>query len=88
MLTMTKKAQLQKNLKLTEKLAKYLVDNPTVTKSIPSNASYVFHSVKDKKLNKANEAIIKSLLSKGTTVVKVKETKDQDAPWQFTPLTP
>lgn len=83
---MTKKIQLQKNLMLSEKLAAYILDNPSVTKGIPSNASYVFYIAKDKKLNQANEAIIKSLLNQGTAVVKAQETQNTKTPWKLTPV--
>ncbi len=85
---MTKKIQLKKNLKLTEKLATYIIDNPSVTKGIPSNASYVFYSATDKKLNKTNDAIIKSLLNQGTAVVKAQETQNTKIPWKLTPVSP
>lgn len=81
---MTKKIQLQENLKLSEKLAAYIVDNPSVTKGIPSNASYVFYSATDKALNRANDAIIKSLLNQGTAVVKAQENQNTKTHWKLT----
>ncbi|KKU23221.1 MAG: hypothetical protein UX34_C0014G0012 [Candidatus Woesebacteria bacterium GW2011_GWF1_46_13] len=38
---MGKAKQLEKNLRLSEKLAEYIVSNPVATKNIPSGASFV-----------------------------------------------
>ena len=83
---MTKKKLIQKNIELSEKLASYILDNPSVIKGLPSNASYVFFSGSDKKLNAANSDIIKSLLSQGTAVIKAEETHNTITPWKLTPL--
>jgi len=84
---MTKTKQLQKNLKLSQKLASYILSNPVVTKGLPGNASYVFFSSTDKKLNSANNEITKSLLIQGTAVIRAEETSNQKNPWKLTPLT-
>ena len=74
---MSKKKQIEKNLKLTTKLAKYISDHPEATKKIPSGTSYVAFSVKDKKLNALNAKLIKTLISKGQKVVKAIETSSK-----------
>lgn len=85
---MTKTKQIQKNLNLSQKLASYILSNPMATKGLPSNASYVFFSPTDKKLNEANNEITKSLLIQGTAVIKAEETSSQKNPWKLTPLAP
>lgn len=83
---MSKKQQLDKNMKLTVKLADFIASHPEANKAIPSGASIVPFSVSDNVLNRMNEKIIPGLKEEGKTVVKAKETKDNKNPWQFVTL--
>jgi hypothetical protein len=47
---MSTKTQAEKNLKLSEKLADFLVSNPEVSKKLPDDASFVTFSAEDKNL--------------------------------------
>ncbi len=84
---MSTKTQTEKNLKLSEKLANFIVSHPEITSKLPDNASFVFFSAKDKSLNEVNKGLIKGLLEEGKKVVKAEETKDKKNPWRFTPIT-
>lgn len=84
---MSKKQQIDKNLKLSGELAQFLVENPYLFDKLPKNASFVVFSSKDNKLNKVNEKLLESLLDEGKEVVKVEETNDNNNPWKFTPIT-
>ncbi len=83
---MSKNQQITKNIKLSEKLAEYIANNPNQVKRFPVNVSYVTFSSRDEKLNSVNEQLIKSLKSEGKKVIKAQETVDNDTPWKFTPL--
>ena len=83
---MSKKSQMTKNIKLSNDLSRYIVNNPQVLVGLPSNASVVAFSKDDESLNKANNTIIKSLLNEGTVVVKAQETNKDKNPWEFTPV--
>ncbi|MDP2671925.1 MAG: hypothetical protein Q8O68_00250 [Candidatus Daviesbacteria bacterium] len=80
---MSKKQQLDKNMKLTVKLADFIASHPEVNKSIPSGASIVPFSASDNVLNKMNENLIPGLKEEGKIVVKAKETKNKKEPWEF-----
>ena len=81
---MTKRAITKKNLQLTGKLMKYLVDHPEVDDKLPDDASFVLFTHADKKLNAINAKLAQSLAQSGTAVVKAMETKDKQHPWKFT----
>lgn len=80
---MSKKQQAEKNLKLSVKLADFIVDHPN---AIISDASVVPFSAGDQKLNRANEGLVEELLEEGKPVVKAQETKDSKTPWNFIPV--
>lgn len=82
---MTKKKQVEKNIKLSEELANYIVGKNV---SLPKNQNYDFvaFSVTDQKLNKANEKLVKSLIAEGKKVVKAQQTTNKKNPWNFTIL--
>lgn len=82
---MSKAKQLEKNLRLSEKLAEYIVANPVATKNIPRGVSFVVFSAADEKLNKLNKGLVNSLKSEGKKVVRVTEKKDKKNPWIFSP---
>ena len=80
---MTKIAQLQKNIKLSGKLANYLASNPSVIQNSSKSTSFVPFSATDKLLNVANKKIVKGLQSEGKKVIEANETKDKNNPWVF-----
>ncbi len=80
---MSKKKQLEKNIKLSTKFTSYVENKPDVANEISSSSQYVVLSADDKELNEMNEGIIKSLLKQGKKVVKVQETKNPKFPWEL-----
>lgn len=80
---MGKAKQLEKNIKLSEKLAEYLASNPDAAGKIPRGASFVVFSSKDKALNRINRKLVESLKSEGKRVVEAREQKDRKNPWSF-----
>ena len=80
---MSKKKQLEKNIKLSTKFTSYVENEPDVANKISSSSQYVVLSADDKELNKMNEGIIESLLKQGKKVVKVQETKNSKVPWEL-----
>lgn len=70
---MSKNQQIEKNFKLTSKLAEYLSVHPEMTKDVPSGSSYVVFSITDKKLNSLNSRLMDNLVKKGQQVVKAVE---------------
>lgn len=85
---MSKKQQLDKNMKLTAKLADFIASHPEVNKTIPSGASIVPFSFSDSILNRMNEKLIPGLREEGKKVVKAEETKNSKEPWRFTAVSP
>ncbi len=83
---MSKKQQLDKNMRLTAKLADFITSHPEVNKSIPSGVSIVPFSASDDILNKMNEKLIPCLIEEGKKVVKAEETKNSKQPWKFITL--
>lgn len=83
---MSKKKQIDKNIKLSEKLATFIAENPDLYQDLPSHASFVVFSLRDKELNKINQKLIQSLLQEGKQVVKAEETEDKSKPWKFIPV--
>jgi hypothetical protein len=84
---MSTKTQAEKNLKLSGKLADFLVSHPEVSKKLPDDASFVTFSVDDKNLNEINKKLIKELLEEGKQVVAAQETNNEKQPWEFSPIT-
>ena len=84
---MSTKTQAEKNLKLSSKLADFLVSHPEVSKKLPDDASFVTFSAGDKKLNEVNQELIKELLDEGKHVVKAQEIKSDTNSWEFFPVT-
>ncbi|KKT67641.1 MAG: hypothetical protein UX25_C0037G0002 [Candidatus Woesebacteria bacterium GW2011_GWC2_45_9] len=80
---MGKAKQLEKNIKLSEKLAEYIASTPSAVKNIPAGASFVVFSSKDEELNKLNSKLVVSLKSEGKKVVKATEEKNKKTPWSF-----
>ena len=85
---MSQKQQVTKNLDLSEKLADYLVQNPTAASKLPKKASFVTFSAKDKELNEKNEEIVNKLNEQGKTVIKAQETNNDSRPWVLTRVAP
>jgi hypothetical protein len=83
---MNTKTQTEKNLKLSEKLADFLVSHPEVSKALPDDASFVTFSAEDTQLNETNDELIKELLEEGKHVVKAQETNNEKKPWEFSPI--
>ena len=83
---MSKKKQLEKNIKLSTEFTSYVENKPDVASKISSSSQYVVLSADDKELNEMNESIIESLLKQGKKVVKVQETKDPKMPWKLTQI--
>jgi Family of unknown function (DUF5647) len=83
---MSTKTQTEKNLKLSEKLADFLVSHPEVSKTLPDDASFVTFSAEDSQLNETNEKLIQELLEEGRHVVKAQETTNKQHPWEFSPV--
>jgi hypothetical protein len=83
---MNTKTQAEKNLKLSGKLADFLVSHPEVSKKLPDEASFVTFSVDDKNLNEINKKLIKELLEEGKQVVKAQETNNEKQPWEFSAI--
>lgn len=80
---MGKLKQLEKNVKLSEKLADYLAANPNVMKDFPSGSSFVAFSSSDEELNKFNEKLVTSLKKEGKKVIEAKEKSNKTKPWSF-----
>lgn len=80
---MSKAKQLEKNAKLSEKLAEYIASNPSSVKKVPDGASFVVFSYSDAELNKVNRKLVKSLKDEGNDVIKAEESDDKKEPWTF-----
>lgn len=83
---MSTKKQVEKNIRLSSKVASYIVSNPNVVKKVPANSTYVVFSANDPELNKKNEQLLSSLKKEGKKVIKVIETKNKTNPWNFITL--
>lgn len=83
---MTKTKQLDKNIELSDKLAKFIIKHPQALRDIPDDASLIFFSASDQTLNKANEQLLASLKKSKQPIVRAQETGNKDAPWIFTPV--
>jgi len=81
---MPTKVQINKNLKLSEKLLDYLANNPRM--NARGGASYIIITQKDSELNKMNLGLVKSLKKEGKKVIKALETNDELNPWKFSSI--
>lgn len=81
---MSKKAQTSKNITLTHKLIKYLMTGKNIP-SLPKDVSFVPFSKTDKKLNQANQELLKALLKDEKPVVIAEEPKTSKDSWSITP---
>lgn len=81
---MSKYIQINKNLKLSEKLANYITKN-NITFPYKKTSLIVF-SKKDEELNKLNTELVGSLLKEGRKVLKAQEKNNNT--WEFTAINP
>lgn len=77
--------QTSKNIDLTHKLIKYLVNGKNVP-DLPQDVSFVPFSNTDKRLNKANGDLLEALLKEDKLVVKAEEPKTKNESWKITPV--
>lgn len=77
---MPTKLQIDKNLKLSEKLLDYLTDNP---QEHEKNVSYIVITKEDNDLNNENLSMAKNLIKSGRKVIKAIETNSKSTPWKF-----
>jgi Family of unknown function (DUF5647) len=84
---MSTKTQTEKNLKLSEALADFIISHPEVSKTLPDDASFVTFSAEDTKLNETNEQLIQEFLEEGKHVIKAQQTHNTAKPWNFSPVT-
>jgi len=78
---MPTKTQINKNLKLSEKLLDYLSKNPHQIND--ENVSYIVLTKEDEELNKLNLGMAKSLVKEGKKVIKAIQTDKKSTPWKF-----
>lgn len=81
---MSKKVQTAKNIDLTHKLIEYLVKGKNIP-DLPGDVSFVPFSKTDKKLNQANEELLR-IISKDKPVAIAEEPLNNNAPWVITPV--
>lgn len=82
---MSNKMQTSKNIDLTQKLMKYLVNGKNVPE-LPQDVSFVPFSNTDKKLNNANEELLKIVSTEDKPVVIAQEPKSNKDSWKITPV--
>lgn len=82
---MTKRDQLDKNVKLSESLANYIAKKPESLAKYQGH-SYVLFTKDDAELNKMNKKLVNDLVDEGKKVVKATKTKNRDNPWTFEPV--
>lgn len=82
---MSTKSQTTKNIDLIYKLMEYLLKARDVPK-LPKDVSFVPFSKGDKRLNRANEELLKNLTKEGKPVVKAEELTDSKQGWKITPI--
>lgn len=82
---MSSKMQTSKNIDLTQKLMKYLVNGKNVPE-LPQDVSFVPFSQTDKKLNGANEELLEALSKGDKPVVIAEEPKNNKDNWKITPV--
>ena len=82
---MSKKIQTSKNIDLTQKLIEYLVKGKNVHE-LPDNVSFVQFSKSDKKLNEANEELLKNISNEDKPVAIAEEPKNKKDSWIITPV--
>ena len=79
---MSAKKQTDKNIALSEKLIKYLVNGQNVPE-LPQDVSFVPFSKTDTKLNKANQELLESLSKDEKPVVIAKEPQINKGSWEL-----
>ncbi|MBI4058848.1 hypothetical protein HY404_01255 [Candidatus Microgenomates bacterium] len=79
------KTQTAKNIELTHKLIEYLLRGKNVP-DLPEDVSFVPFSKTDKKLNKENDKLLKSIYQEGKRVAKAEESKTSKGSWEITPV--
>lgn len=79
---MSSKKQFEKNVKLSEDVANYLVDNPDYLIKY-GNSSFIVFTKSDKDLNNMNQDLLLDLLDEGKKVVVVTQTSKKSNPWKF-----
>lgn len=82
---MSNKMQTSKNIDLTQKLMKYLVNGKNVPE-LPQDVSFVPFSNTDKKLNNVNEELLKIVSAEDKPVVIAQEPKSNKDSWKITPV--
>ena len=82
---MSKKVQTDKNIDLTQKLIKFLVKGKNVP-DLPQDVSFVPFSKTDKRLNEANEELLKNLFNDEKPVVIAKEPRTNNGSWELIPV--
>lgn len=85
---MSKKTLINKNFKLSTKLAEYIANNPEKTKNFPSGSTYVAISARDSELNNWNMRLIEKLVNQGKKVIKAVEKKKNKNNWEFNSISP
>lgn len=81
---MSKSQQVAENIKLSEKLARYLAKNPKEFGKLKDNSSFVTFSATNKNLNVVNKKLVASLKKEGKKLIEAQETSDEKKPWRFT----
>jgi hypothetical protein len=69
---------------------KFVVENNKLVSDLPSNASFVAFSNKDKELNKYTQKILDSLIknNEDKPIAKAEQQKYLNDGWKFTTITP
>ena len=82
---MSNKVQTSKNIELTQKLIRFLINGKNV-REFPEDVSFVPFSQTDAKLNKANEELLESIAQQEQPVAKAEEPKTGKSSWKITPV--
>ena len=82
---MSKKVQTAKNIELTQKLIEYLINGENIP-NLPQDVSFVPFSKTDKKLNNANEELLKLLSKEEKPVVIAEEPQTNKGSWELIPV--
>jgi len=82
---MSTKVQTDKNIELAGKLLKYLTKSKDVP-DFPQDVSFVPFSSTDKKLNEANEELLKSISKEEKPVAIAEEPNTKKDSWKIIPV--
>lgn len=82
---MSKDTQTKKNIELTGKLIKFMVNGKNLPE-LPEDVSIVPFSKTDKKLNSANKELLESIYQEEKPVAIAKEPKTSNSDWEITPV--